>query len=129
MRAGMHRLGAWLVAATGIIGCACLARAADRLELSVLSAESFSNPAMPADRGLTIKLSAPSAAEFARWTARYVGRRIAVRIGDRVVSSPRLMTPVDSGVMQISSMSDRNLQALADRLVRGDLPLSVEAID
>jgi preprotein translocase subunit SecD len=129
MRGGLQRFGAWLVAATGIIGCACLARAADRLHLAVAAADSFYNPAMPADRGLTIKLMDASAADFARWTARYVGRRIAVRMGDRVVSSPRLMTPIESGVLQISNMNDRNLQALADKLVRGGLPLSVEAID
>jgi SecD/SecF fusion protein len=101
--------------------------ASDRLVLEILDAQpEFGAGNYPV---VNFRLSRKSRGEFGEWTARYVGRTIRLYANDRLLVSPRLMSPITGGSGQVSVSSTGDAEDLARQLRDGNANLSVDVKD
>jgi hypothetical protein len=75
----------------------------------------LTNAARPA---LTIVLPPNDAKRFAALTERGVGKRLLVMIGEKPLTAPRIMTPIDTGSMVIEFGREFGGQTEADKIER-----------
>jgi preprotein translocase subunit SecD len=67
---------------------------------------------------VNVRLSPAGAVQLESVTRAYLGRDMPIRVGDALLSNPRVMEPVAGGQFQISGlMSFREAQELANRIV------------
>ncbi|MFB6464986.1 hypothetical protein [Bradyrhizobium tunisiense] len=80
-------------------------------------------------QALKIHLSEQSKADYAEFTARYIGRRIAFSAQGRALMSARLMSSVLSGEVQVLIDQKSVADELAGSLAAGKLAIEVRVLD
>lgn len=80
-------------------------------------------------QALKIHLSEQSKADYAEFTARYIGRRIAFSAQGRALMSARLMSSALSGEIQVLIDQESVADELAASLATGKLAIDVRVLD
>jgi preprotein translocase subunit SecD len=78
---------------------------------------------------LNVRLSAGSARLFGEWTARHIGQTLNFSIDGRTVMQPRLMSAIQGGALQMSSVPSDEIDALIPLLLAGTSIIAVEIKD
>lgn len=79
---------------------------------------------------VTMRFDGPGARRWADWTQENVGRRFAVVLDDKVISSPRVQEPILGGTGQIyGRFTPQSAAELAMLLRAGALPADLETIE
>ncbi|MFP4004398.1 MAG: protein translocase subunit SecD [Alphaproteobacteria bacterium] len=79
---------------------------------------------------VTMRFDGPGARRWANWTQENVGRRFAVVLDGKVISSPRVNEPILGGAGQIEGrFSAQSADELATLLEAGALPAELTAIE
>ncbi|WP_020180641.1 hypothetical protein [Methylopila sp. M107] len=116
-------------AAAAIVLAGATAAVAEMIRLHVSKAQ----PAFDqrtAEPVVAITLTPEGARAFGRFTAARVGETIHLRVGGKVMSSPRIMEPIVGGALQISGLdSVAAAQDLAVKIREGAATVEVEGSD
>ncbi|SDC18631.1 SecDF P1 head subdomain-containing protein [Actinokineospora iranica] len=64
---------------------------------------------------VTIRLPSDSARVFADWTSAHVDERLAIVVGDKLISAPTIMSPITGGTVQIAGdFTEQEAKRLAE---------------
>ena len=97
-----------------------------QLEPSFTPRSTYTSACMPSEwPSLCVRLTDKSAAEFAGWTKDHVGKRIDVKVNDKVISSPRLLSPLTGGLVQLIFTTQSEADATEQELRNGGSVLTV----
>jgi preprotein translocase subunit SecD len=99
--------------------------AGDLINLKIAKAEKFHDPrnALPV---INVRVSDSDSHLFADWTSRHVGAKLNVMIDGRVVSEPRLMSPITGGSLQVSGLPEDEIDALIPKLLSGRSTVAID---
>jgi preprotein translocase subunit SecD len=118
IQASLSSLFLWCVIATA---------AAQPVPLQVVSA----TPALDQRTGepiVSFQLTDASRKTFAEFTAKNIGRPMAIRIDGKLISKPVIREPILGGAGQLSGMfTAEETKTLAERLLAGKARLEIEA--
>lgn len=103
--------------------------AGDMLSLKIMKAERALDMRDSSATLLNLRLEEQSSQQFALWTSRHLGEKINLIIDGRIVMQPRLLSPINSGSMEIRGVSAEEIKALIPKLLDGRSALSVEGQD
>ncbi|MEM9381583.1 MAG: hypothetical protein AAGB93_16630 [Planctomycetota bacterium] len=86
--------------------------------------------AYPSNGGLGFEIRESRRDDFGAFTARYVSRRLAIAIGDRVVAAPRIIVPLTIGGVITAGSAAASVDDLAQILAHPlrDVPLRAEIV-
>jgi preprotein translocase subunit SecD len=117
-----------LFASIAILGVclpvACLA--GDLINLKIVKAEKTFG-AGSAEPALNMRLADRDSHLFGEWTSRHVGAKLSIMIDGRVVSEPRLMSPITGGSLQVGGMQENEIDALIPKLLSGRSTVAIDA--
>jgi preprotein translocase subunit SecD len=100
--------------------------AGDLINLKIVKAEKTFGGAS-AEVALNMRLNDSDSHLFGEWTSRHVGAKLAIMIDGRVVSEPRLMSPITGGSLQVSGMPENEIDALIPKLLSGRSTVAIDA--
>lgn len=122
-RAGLLTLLACLVLCVAL---APYAQAADELVLKIESALAFRDKDAAGGGGIDVKLTPDSTRDFAKWSARYVGKRIKLMVDGREISRPMLMSKIEGGHIRMSGFVEAETGRMIAALVSGTSKITVD---
>ena len=102
--------------------------AGDLINLKVVKAEK-SYDATNALPMLNMRLGDSDSHLFGEWSSRHVGAKLAIMIDGRVVSEPRLYSPITGGALQVSGLPESEIDALIPKLLNGRSTVAIDTKD
>jgi preprotein translocase subunit SecD len=99
--------------------------AGDLINLKIVKAEK-SYDAGNASLALYMRLSDSDSRLFGDWTLRHVGVKLNIMIDGRVVSEPRLLSPIMGGSLQVSGLPESEIDALIPKLLNGRSTVAID---
>jgi preprotein translocase subunit SecD len=78
---------------------------------------------------LNLRLDDWSAENLERMTAKHIGEKFDIVIGDRLVMQPRLQAPISGGELTIIGLTEDQIDALIPPLLDGQVPVMVRTVD
>jgi preprotein translocase subunit SecD len=113
---------------------ASIAIAASCLPLSCFAGDLINLKIVKAEKGfdqrpvvvLNMRLSESDSRLFGEWTLRHVGAKVSIMIDGRVVSEPRLLSPITGGSLQVSGLAESEIDALIPKLLNGRSTVAID---